>query len=46
MYESGFLDTLEPGTFKALSQIHHYLFGDIYEFAGKFIFEQESVTNK
>lgn len=35
MYETGFLDTLAAGTFKALSQIHHYLFGDIYEFAGK-----------
>ncbi|MBP1903837.1 cell filamentation protein [Paenibacillus turicensis] len=29
------LDTLEVGTFKALSQIHNYLFEDIYDFAGK-----------
>src|SRR5690625_1090905 len=35
MYETNFFDTLEAGTFKALSQIHQYLFGDIYEFAGK-----------
>lgn len=34
MFETGFLDTLEVGTFKALSQIHNFLFGDIYEFAG------------
>src|SRR5690625_3962162 len=35
MFETGFLDTLEVGTYKALSKIHQYLFGDIYEFAGK-----------
>ena len=35
MYETNFFDTLEAGTFKALSQIHQYLFEDIYEFAGK-----------
>lgn len=35
IYESGFLDTLESGTFSSLSKIHKYLFGDIYEFAGK-----------
>lgn len=35
MYETGFLDTLGSGTFKSLLQIHHYLFGDIYEFAGE-----------
>ena len=35
IYESGFLDTLESGTFSSLSEIHKYLFGDIYEFAGK-----------
>src|SRR5699024_9600720 len=28
-------DTLDSGTIKALLQIHHYLFGDIYEFAGE-----------
>lgn len=35
IFESGFLDNLEVGTYKALSKIHHYLFGEIYEFAGK-----------
>ena len=35
MYESGFLDSLEPGTFKSLSEIHRVLFEDIYDFAGK-----------
>ena len=35
MFESGFLDSLEPGTFSCLSAIHKKLFGDIYDFAGK-----------
>lgn len=35
MYETNYFDTLGAGTFKALSQIHHYLFEEIYEFAGK-----------
>lgn len=35
MFESGFLDSLESGTFKALSDIHKYLFAEIYDFAGK-----------
>lgn len=35
MFESGFLDCLEPGTFAALAQIHFRLFSDIYDFAGK-----------
>lgn len=35
MYESGFLDSLEPGTFRSLSEIHRVLFEDIYAFAGK-----------
>lgn len=35
MFESGMLDTLEVGTFKALSEIHKCLFGEIYDFAGK-----------
>ncbi len=35
LFESGFLDTLEAGTFSALQKIHHYLFSDIYDFAGK-----------
>ena len=35
MFESGFLDSLEPGTFSCLSAIYKKLFGDIYDFAGK-----------
>lgn len=35
LFESGLLDSLDVGSFKSLSDIHSYLFGDIYEFAGK-----------
>ena len=35
MFETGFLNSLEVGTYKALSKIRDYLFGEIYEFAGK-----------
>jgi len=35
LFESGFLESLEVGTFKSLCDIHKFLFGDIYEFAGK-----------
>lgn len=35
MFETGMLDKLEVGTFKALSQIHKCLFEDIYDFAGR-----------
>lgn len=35
LFTSGFLDTLIPGSFQALVEIHRYLFEDIYEFAGK-----------
>ena len=35
IYESGFLDKLESGTFDSLSKIHKYLFSDIYDFAGE-----------
>ena len=34
MFETGYLDTLEAGTFESLKNIHKYLFEDIYEFAG------------
>ncbi|MDO5557939.1 MAG: Fic family protein, partial [Clostridia bacterium] len=34
MFETGYLDKLEPGTFESLKQIHKYLFKEIYEFAG------------
>lgn len=35
LFESGYLDSLRAGTFAALVEIHKYLFGDIYDFAGK-----------
>ena len=35
LFEKGILDSLEAGTFKALSQIHKYLFDEIYYFAGE-----------
>jgi len=35
LFESGEINRIEVGTFKGLSQIHAYLFGDIYDFAGK-----------
>ena len=35
MFESGFFETLEPGTYKSLALIHQYLFDEIYNFAGK-----------
>ena len=34
MFEKGYLNTLEAGTFEALKRIHKYLFEEIYEFAG------------
>ncbi len=34
MFETGFLNNLEPGTFETLCKIHEYLFQEIYEFAG------------
>ena len=33
--ESGLLDSLKAGTVKSLQQIHAYLFGGLYDFAGK-----------
>lgn len=35
LFETGYLDNLEPGTFKTLSKIHKYLFDEIYYFAGE-----------
>lgn len=35
LFESGEINHFEIGTFQALAQIHQFLFGDIYEFAGK-----------
>lgn len=35
LIESGLLDSLKPGTVKCLQQIHAYIFGGLYDFAGK-----------
>ena len=35
LFESGLLASLEPGTIKCLQQIHAYLFGGLYDFAGQ-----------
>ena len=35
LFESGLLESLKPGTVKTLQQIHAYLFGGLYDFAGK-----------
>lgn len=35
LFNSGYLDSLTPGTYATLASIHQYLFGELYEFAGK-----------
>ena len=35
LIESGLLESMEPGTVKCLQQIHAYLFGGLYDFAGQ-----------
>ena len=35
LFESGKIENLEIGTFQGLSDIHQFLFQDIYDFAGK-----------
>ncbi len=35
LFEKGYLDKYEPGTFAMLAAIHSYLFSEIYDFAGK-----------
>ena len=34
LFDSSLLDTIEVGTVKSLQQIHGYLFGGLYDFAG------------
>ncbi len=36
LFEKGLVDDFEVGTFQALSRIHAYLFGDVYNFGVKF----------
>ncbi len=45
LFESGKLEEFEVGTFQGLSQIHKYLFEDIYEFAGIVRTENISKSN-
>lgn len=35
LFDSGILKTVDPGTIKCLQQIHAYLFGGLYDFAGQ-----------
>ena len=35
LFESGFIDNIEIGTAKGLQQIHGYIFGGLYNFAGQ-----------
>ncbi len=35
LYESGLLNSMEPRTLKCLQQIHAYIFGGLYDFAGQ-----------
>ena len=35
LFEDGVLDIIKVGTFKGLSDIHRYLFEEVYDFAGK-----------
>ena len=45
LFETGKLDSFQVGTYKGLSQIHEYLFDEIYEFAGKIRTENISKSN-
>ena len=35
LFESGYLDSLDAGTFASLAKIHQFLFDEIYDFAGQ-----------
>ena len=35
LFESGLLNSLEPGTVRSLQQIHAYIFGGLYDFSGR-----------
>ena len=45
LFENKLVDTIEIGTFVGLSKIHEYLFGEIYDFAGKIRNENISKSN-
>ncbi len=35
LWDSGFIEKIEVGTFKGLQQIHEYIFHDVFDFSGK-----------
>ncbi len=35
LFESGLMESMRPGTIQCLQQIHAYLFGGLYDFAGQ-----------
>ena len=35
LFDSGYLDSLDAGTFASLAKIHQFLFDEIYDFAGQ-----------
>lgn len=35
LFDSGMINDIEVGTVKGLQQIHAYIFGGLYDFAGK-----------
>ncbi len=45
LFENNKLGEFEVGTFKGLSEIHKYLFSDVYDFAGKLRTENISKNN-
>ena len=45
LFENNKLGEFEVGTFKGLSEIHRYLFSDVYDFAGKLRTENISKNN-
>lgn len=45
LFENGYMDHLEAGTFDSLAKIHQYLFSEIYDFAGKIRNENISKGN-
>lgn len=45
LFDTGKINEIEVGTFEGLSEIHNFLFGDIYYFAGKIRKENISKGN-
>ena len=35
LFDSGLMNSLEPGTIQCLQQMHAYIFGGLYDFAGQ-----------